>query len=108
MLSVADGAGKKWNYKVSKAGHQLNVRIGDANRFVDGHQTYVITYRVENAILFFDDHDELYWNVTGNNWKATIQEASADVDLQGKEQEPEIVGCGLYRAFWVKGVRLHL
>jgi len=83
---VVDGAGKKWSYKVSRAGNQLNVRIGDANRFVDGHQTYVITYQVENAVLFFNDHDELYWNVTGNNWKATIQEAVADVDIKGKDK----------------------
>ena len=86
VFSVVDGAGKKWNYKVSRAGNQLNVRIGDANRFVDGHQTYVITYQVENAVLFFNDHDELYWNVTGNNWKATIQEAVADVDIKVKDK----------------------
>ena len=94
VLSVNDGAGKNWNYKVSKVGHQLNIRIGDANRFVDGHQTYVITYRVENAILFFDDHDELYWNVTGSDWKAVIQEASADVDLEAKNKSKKLWAAG--------------
>jgi len=29
----------------------------------------ILTYRVENALTFFEDHDELYWNVTGDEWK---------------------------------------
>ena len=73
ILSVTDQAGKKWKYKVETLGNPLRIRIGDAKRYVKDFQTYVITYRVENAILFFDDHDELYWNVTGNTWKAPIQ-----------------------------------
>jgi len=53
----------------------FNIRIGDAKRYVKGNQTYVVAYKVENAILFFSDHDELYWNVTGNYWNAPIKEA---------------------------------
>lgn len=30
---------------------------------------------------FFDDHDELYWNVTGDGWKAPILSVSARVSL---------------------------
>jgi len=61
------------------------VKIGRSNEYVNGQQTYVITYQVENALLFLRDHDELYWNVTGNMWKAMIQEATADVFLDTKE-----------------------
>lgn len=81
VLSVKDGAGNEWKYKVSKKDPMIHIRIGDPKRFVKDRQTYVITYEVENAILFFDDHDELYWNVTGNDWKAPIEEASATVSL---------------------------
>jgi uncharacterized membrane protein len=81
VISVTDGAGKKWKYQVRKGDYVIHIRIGDANKYVTGHQTYVITYQVDNAILFFDDHDELYWNVTGNEWKASIEEASAHVSL---------------------------
>jgi uncharacterized membrane protein YgcG len=99
VLSVTDGAGKKWNYRITQACPQVTVRIGDANRFVDGRQTYVITYQVENAVLFFDDHDELYWNVTGNNWKATIQEATADVDIKVKNKSRKLWASGYTGSF---------
>jgi uncharacterized membrane protein len=31
---------------------------------------------------FFDEHDELYWNVTGNNWAFPIDKATATVRLE--------------------------
>lgn len=88
--SVTNEAGKDWKYKVSKTGNLLHIRIGDPGTYVDGHQTYVITYSVENAVLFFDDHDELYWNVTGNDWKAEIKEASASVALAVKNKSKNL------------------
>ena len=94
VLSVTDGSGRKWKYKVKKTGHMINIRIGDPNQFVSGNQTYVITYEVENAILFFNDHDELYWNVTGNEWKASIIEASADVSLTVKDKSKNLMAIG--------------
>jgi len=77
IVSVTDAGGGAWRYKVDRSGGFLRVRIGDPDRFVEGRQAYVIAYIVENAILFFPDHDELYWNVTGNGWPAAIASASA-------------------------------
>jgi uncharacterized membrane protein len=90
VLSVKDGSGKEWKYKVSKKNHMIQIRIGDPKRFVKDRQTYVIAYEVENAILFLDDHDELYWNVTGNDWKAPIEEASANVSLALKNSSKNL------------------
>jgi uncharacterized membrane protein len=94
VLSVTDESGRAWNYQVKKTGHLINIRIGDAKRYVKGNQSYVITYEVENVILFFDDHDELYWNVTGNYWKASIQEASATVSLTTKDKSKNLMVTG--------------
>jgi len=44
-------------------------------------RTVVLHYRVRDAIRFFEDHDELYWNVTGQEWDATISSASARIEL---------------------------
>jgi hypothetical protein len=98
VLSVMDGSGKPRTYQVSKAGPLVRIRIGDPKRFISGNQTYVITYEVENAVLFLDDHDELYWNVTGNDWKAPIRSASADVRLSG---------TGRSKDLWLAGYEGH-
>jgi uncharacterized membrane protein len=86
VLSVTDESGKNWKYKSKKTGNVINIRIGDPKRYIEGYQTYVVTYKVENAILFFDDHDELYWNVTGNYWWAPIKKALANVTLTTKKK----------------------
>jgi uncharacterized membrane protein len=41
----------------------------------------IITYQVYNTIRTFEDHDELYWNVTGNKWPVMIQNANVSVFL---------------------------
>lgn len=94
VLSVVDSSGKPWKYQVKKTGSILHIRIGDPDRYVKGNQTYGITYQVENAILFLDDHDELYWNVTGNYWKAPIKEASATVYLNTKNKSKNLMLTG--------------
>ncbi len=90
VLSVTDESGNEWKYKTKKTGNVINIRIGDPKKYVEGHQKYVITYRVVNAILFFDDHDELYWNVTGNYWWAPIKEASANITLTVKKKSENL------------------
>ncbi|HJT97712.1 MAG TPA: DUF2207 domain-containing protein, partial [Rhodanobacteraceae bacterium] len=46
-----------------------------------GEYTYVLRYRTTRQLGFFADHDELYWNVTGNGWDFPIDAASATVAL---------------------------
>jgi len=56
--------------------------IGRADRFLPrGEHTFVIKYRTDRQIGFRDDFDELYWNVTGNGWRLSIDKARAIVDL---------------------------
>jgi Predicted membrane protein (DUF2207) len=47
----------------------------------DGEHTYEFEYRTDRQLGFFADHDELYWNVTGNGWKFPIDIATATVVL---------------------------
>ncbi|MDA8433203.1 MAG: DUF2207 domain-containing protein [Nitrospiraceae bacterium] len=86
IIGVTDGAERKLRYRTSRQGDVINIRIGDPDKYVSGVQTYVIAYRVQNAILFFDDHDELYWNVTGDQWDAEIKAASCSISLADKRK----------------------
>jgi len=85
VVAVTDSGGKAWKYRVDRAGGFVRVRIGDPDRFVHGRQVYAITYEVENGILFFPDHDELYWNVTGNAWPVPIDAVEAAVTVPERD-----------------------
>lgn len=81
IVSVTDPSGRKWKARIENRNNVVHIRIGDKDSYVTGAQTYIVVYKVENALLFFDDHDELFWNVTGNYWDAPIEKASAKVML---------------------------
>ncbi len=70
-----------WDYDVSTDGDYKSIKIGSANKYVDGDQQYIITYRILNAINFFKDHSELYFNVIGNQWETTIDDVTFKVEL---------------------------
>jgi len=75
-----DGQPESWRAEPQTNGVRLY--FGDRNSFVprDRHE-YVFTYRTRRQLGFFADHDELYWNVTGNGWIFPIDQASATVML---------------------------
>ncbi len=56
--------------------------FGSANRLLQpGIHRYEYRYRVNRVLGYFDEHDELYWNVTGLDWAFAIEKASARVEL---------------------------
>ncbi len=58
----------------------VRVYFGSSNRYVStGEHTYTFRYRASRMLGFFENHDELYWNVTGVNWEFPIDSASATV-----------------------------
>ncbi len=79
VLSVVDENGNSYKYKVS-GGNIKEVKIGDPDTTIIGEHTYVITYRVRDAIKEFPDHFELYWNVTGSDWDSSIPKPTASVE----------------------------
>ncbi len=83
VLSVTDTNGAPYTYTTSRYGDVLNIKIGDADILISGQKTYVISYMAYNAIRSFEDHDELYWNVTGNGWSIPLANVSATIDVSG-------------------------
>lgn len=69
-------------YHTEQRSNGVRVYIGDKNRILPpGQYRYTIRYRTDRQLGFFDDHDELYWNVTGNGWEFPIDNATARVTL---------------------------
>ena len=77
---VTDGSGRRLKFDSSRVRHyrKLKIYIPNADNSV---QTISIEYTVSDAIKFFEDHDELYWNVTGDEWDVPIQSAHAKIIL---------------------------
>ena len=74
--------GKPENYSLESLTNGVRVRIGRAEQMLElGTHEYRIVYRTARQLGFFDGHDELYWNVTGNGWPFTIERATARVQL---------------------------
>jgi uncharacterized membrane protein YgcG len=79
-------------YTRESEGNAVQIRIGDADRFLERRDhTYEIKYRVKNQIRYFDQHDELYWNVTGNYWNFPIERAEAVISLPEGSRVTEAV-----------------
>lgn len=69
--------GKKEKYSLDSTGQEVKVKIGDADRTITGPHLYEIDYIVTNGIgSNYADHNEIYWNVTGDQWEIPIDFAS--------------------------------
>jgi len=74
--------GQSENYALQRQKNGVSVRIGNASVMLPyGRHVYEIAYRTNFQVGFFDQHDELYWNVNGNGWTFAMDEISAEVSL---------------------------
>jgi len=85
-LTATDGARMRisgidanYSHAIRTDQNAVHIKIGDADELVTGTKQYVISYDVAHAIREFEDHDEFYWNVTGNGWSVPITRASAQI-----------------------------
>ncbi len=90
VISVTDASGGKLKYESKTSGNYRDLKIYIPSA-IDATRTVEIDYMVRNGIRYFEDHDEFYWNVTGNDWPVPIDHAEAHVYLPEK-------AAGLLRA----------
>ena len=88
-----DGQPEDWS--VEGRGNGVRVKIGNKDTLVPiGEHTYELTYETNRQVGFFQDHDELYWNVTGNGWIFPIAKATAEVTLPGDPKKEQVTLAG--------------
>lgn len=66
------------------------LRIGDANTYVHGEKTYVITYTQRDVTRYYadTDKDEFYWDVIGLDWRVPIEKANVELSIDGALKGP--------------------
>jgi uncharacterized membrane protein len=70
-----------WDYSVNTAGDYKEIKIGSKDTYLEGNQQFIISYRILNAINFFKDHSELYYNIIGDQWATSIDSVDFSVEL---------------------------
>ena len=72
--------GRVEDFHIEERGDSVRTYFGNAERMLDpGVYTYTYRYDAGRMLGFFDNHDELYWNVTGNDWSFPIDRVAATV-----------------------------
>jgi uncharacterized membrane protein YgcG len=78
--ATRDGRDEPW--RTEARGNGMRIYLGSAAvTLPHGEHVYELTYRTDRQMGYFADHDELYWNATGNGWGFDIDRATARVVL---------------------------
>jgi hypothetical protein len=80
QISATDSDGEKLKLEQNREGRNIKFKIY-VPAAEDATRTILLHYRVLDALRFFADHDELYWNVTGNEWDNQIDLVTAHIEL---------------------------
>ncbi|HLQ68666.1 MAG TPA: LemA family protein [Gemmatimonadales bacterium] len=80
LESARDDAGHNLRTATSREGAYVKYKIWIPGA-QDAEHTVVLHYRATNGLRFFDEHDELYWNVTGDQWDVPLDAATAVIEL---------------------------
>jgi uncharacterized membrane protein len=76
-IQIKDVSNKAIQFEKTTDNRNVTLKIGDPNSTFTGEKTYVISYEVEYALQEFADHDELYWDITGEGWQIPILSSMA-------------------------------
>lgn len=79
IVSVTNAAGENLKYSMNND----VMRIGDADRYVHGTQTYVIIYTQQDVTRYYANtgRDEFYWDVIGHEWGVPIDTAVINLNV---------------------------
>lgn len=84
-------------YFTEDATNGIVIYIGD--KYEDlafGEHVFEINYKAKEQVVFMNDHDEIYINVTGNGWTLEMDEVSCDVRVEGTKPTGTICYTGPY------------
>ncbi|MFQ5930315.1 MAG: DUF2207 domain-containing protein, partial [Acidobacteriota bacterium] len=80
LASITDDMGRDLRYETKRERHYVNFKIWIPGA-KDATRKVVIQYRVRHALRFFEEYDEFYWNVTGDEGAVPIESASTRIQL---------------------------
>ncbi|MBI3889050.1 DUF2207 domain-containing protein, partial [Candidatus Saccharibacteria bacterium] len=79
--SVTNDQGVPVPYTTYSSNDNQVVRIGDKDIYVDGIQTYQLTYTQRDVTKNFTSVDEFYWDTNGTEWRQPFESVRATVHI---------------------------
>ena len=93
-ILVMGGIGDELQHIDSNSGGVEHLKIGSPDVLLSGTYEYYIHYTVNDAIGYFKDYDEIYWNATGNDSIYPIYHSSQHIILPGNiDQKSLRISC---------------
>jgi uncharacterized membrane protein len=80
LVGATDTDGHGLRVEQSREGHNVKYKVWIPGA-QDATKTVMLHYRVANGLRFFEDHDELYWNITGDEWEVPLGMVTARIEL---------------------------
>jgi uncharacterized membrane protein YgcG len=72
--------GQEEDYHTKSLSNGIRILCGRSDKILpEGIYEYTIEYTTSRQLKFHKDREEFYWNVTGNGWLFTIDEASGTI-----------------------------
>ena len=68
-------------FETSRKRGDLIIKIGDKNIFLEGDQSYKISYKIGNGIQDYPEHQELYFDLIGSDWQTDIEKLIYQINL---------------------------
>ena len=80
VTGVEDDSGHPLKHEITREGAYKKIKIYLPGA-EDATRTVLIDYSIPNAVRYFQNYDEFYWNVTGNDTTVPTDAASAVVNF---------------------------
>lgn len=79
-----------FDYSEESENGNVVLQIGNADEYVEGKQTYVITYDVRPHDDRLSDYDEVYFNILPNSWPTPIEKANFTIRFPKSFDESKV------------------
>lgn len=91
--------GQSEPYTTYNQGNHKVLKIGDAKGIITGRHTYKIQYEMQNIITFFNEYDEWYWDINGDQWQQAFEKVSGEVVMPENWDNQGLPAASCYTGF---------
>ncbi|MDI9517716.1 MAG: DUF2207 domain-containing protein [Bacillota bacterium] len=78
------------NSYIERNSYGVSIRLGDADRYANKHETYKIQYKIHSTDLDLGGFQAFYYNIVGDKWNNDIYNATFTINMPKEFDESKI------------------